>query len=83
MNFTLSDAVCAQITGLSEKEKLELIRQSSTAKEIPKEHKFKISSIAAQTLGVFSCNSLPGDGDKISIEVLTNQNSVFSHVTDY
>ena len=68
VNFTLSDAVCAQITGLSEKEKVEMIRQSSTAKEIPKEHKFKISSIAAQTLGVFSCTTLPGEGDKLSME---------------
>lgn len=36
VNFTLADAVCAEVTGLSEKDKLELIRQSSTAKEIPK-----------------------------------------------
>lgn len=67
VNFTLADVVCAEVTGLSEKDKLELIRQSSTAKEIPKEHKFKVSSIAAQTLGVFACSSTP-DGDKLSME---------------
>ena len=36
VNFTLADAVCAEVTGISEKDKLELIRNSSTAKEIPK-----------------------------------------------
>ena len=36
VNFTLADAICAEVTGLSEKDKLELIRNSSTAKEIPK-----------------------------------------------
>jgi len=67
VNFTLADIVCAEVKGLSEKDQLELIRQSSTAKEIPKEHKFKVSSIAAQTLGVFACSSTP-DGDKLSME---------------
>jgi len=68
VNFTLSDSICAEVSGLSEKDKLDLIRNSSTAKEIPKEHKFKVSSIAAQTLGVFSCASTPGEGDKLSME---------------
>ena len=36
VNFTLADAICAEVTGLSERDKLELIRNSSTAKEIPK-----------------------------------------------
>ena len=36
VNFTLADIVCAEVKGLSEKDQLELIRQSSTAKEIPK-----------------------------------------------
>ena len=67
VNFTLSDSVCAPLAGLSETDQLELIRNSSTAKEIPKQHKFKISSIAAQTLGVFSCSSGP-DGDRLSME---------------
>ena len=33
---------------------LSQVRNSSTSMEIPKEHKFKVSGIAAQTLGVFS-----------------------------
>lgn len=36
VNFTLADAICAEVTGLTDKDKLELIRNSSTAKEIPK-----------------------------------------------
>ena len=36
VNFTLSDSICAEVSGLSEKDKLDLIRNSSTAKEIPK-----------------------------------------------
>ena len=36
MNFTLADAVCAEVAGLSENDKLELIRNSSTSKQIPK-----------------------------------------------
>ena len=49
VNFTLADSICAEVTGLSEKDKLELIRNSSTAKEIPKvrcqKPKFKIGII--------------------------------------
>ena len=36
VKFTLSDNICAPVAGLSEKDKLELIRNSSTAKQIPK-----------------------------------------------
>ena len=36
MSFTLSDMICAPLAGLTENDKLELIRNSSTAKEIPK-----------------------------------------------
>ena len=36
VKFTLADSICAEVTGISEKDKLELIRNSSTAKEIPK-----------------------------------------------
>jgi len=72
VNFTLSDAVCAPLAGLSENDKMELVRNSSTYQQIPKEHKFRVSSIAAQTLGVFSHTS--GDiedtssVDKLSVE---------------
>jgi len=73
VQFTLSDSICAPITGLSEHESLNLVRNSSTSQAIPKEHKFKISSIATQTLGVFS--HIPGDkeavppvADRIQIE---------------
>jgi len=73
VNFTLSDSICAQMTGLSENDKTALVRNSSTAMQIPKEHKFKVSSIAAQTLGVFSHTSVnqeanPNSADKLSIE---------------
>lgn len=59
VNFTLTDSICAPITGISEQESLNLIRNSSTSLAIPKEHKFKISSIASQTLGVFSQTPVP------------------------
>ena len=36
VKFTLSDNICAPVAGLSERDKLELIRNSSTAKQIPK-----------------------------------------------
>ena len=36
VKFTLSDAICAPLSGLSESDKLEMIRNSSTAKQIPK-----------------------------------------------
>ena len=36
VSFTLSDMICAPLAGLTENDKLELIRNSSTAKEIPK-----------------------------------------------
>ena len=72
VNFTLSDAVCAPLNGLSETDKLDLIRNSSTHQQIPKEHKFRVSSIAAQTLGVFSHTmGDPEDQaamDKLSVE---------------
>jgi len=72
VNFTLSDAVCAPLNGLSETDKVDLIRNSSTHQQIPKEHKFRVSSIAAQTLGVFSHTmGDPEDQaamDKLSIE---------------
>jgi len=72
VSFTLSDMICAPLAGLTENDKLELIRNSSTAKEIPKEHKFKVSTIAAQTLGVFSCATTP-EGNKICMEGKVNQ----------
>eukprot|EP00092_Neocalanus_flemingeri_P055593 GFUD01065756.1.p1 GENE.GFUD01065756.1~~GFUD01065756.1.p1 ORF type:complete len:288 (+),score=112.53 GFUD01065756.1:128-991(+) len=72
VNFTLSDAVCAPLAGLSDMDKLDLVRNSSTYQQIPKEHKFKVSSIAAQTLGVFSHNigdpENPAVVDKLSVE---------------
>ena len=72
VNFTLSDAVCAPLAGLSEMDKLDLVRNSSTYQQIPKEHKFRVSSIAAQTLGVFSHAMVdPEDTaavDKLSVE---------------
>ena len=64
--------MCAPLAGLSENDKMELVRNSSTYQQIPKEHKFRVSSIAAQTLGVFSHTS--GDiedtssVDKLSVE---------------
>eukprot|EP00088_Acartia_fossae_P071011 TRINITY_DN9653_c0_g1_i11.p1 TRINITY_DN9653_c0_g1~~TRINITY_DN9653_c0_g1_i11.p1 ORF type:complete len:288 (-),score=63.36 TRINITY_DN9653_c0_g1_i11:300-1163(-) len=63
VSLTLADNICAPITGISEKESLDLVRNSSTSKEIPKEHKFRISGIAAQTLGVFSLT--PGDREHV------------------
>ena len=36
--------------------------------QIPKEHKFKVSSIANQTLGVFSHTAMEEVGDKLSVE---------------
>lgn len=73
VKLTLVDSICAPITGISEQESLNLVRNSSTSQAIPKEHKFKISSIASQTLGAFSVT--PGDKaanppipDKIQIE---------------
>jgi len=54
VNLTLADSICAQVGGLSDLEKNALVRESATSKQIPKEHKFKVSSIASQTLGVFS-----------------------------
>ena len=36
VKFTLSDAICAPLSGLSESDKMELIRNSHTAKQIPK-----------------------------------------------
>ena len=36
VKFTLSDTICAPVAGLSENDKVELIRNSSTAKQIPK-----------------------------------------------
>jgi len=73
VNFTLGDSICAPMTGLSEMDKNALVRNSSTSMQIPKEHKFKVSSIASQTLGVFSHTSIdqeanPGASDKLSIE---------------
>jgi len=67
VKFTLSDTICASLSGLSESDKLEMIRNSSTAKQIPKEHKFKVSNIERQKLGVFSCSST-AEGDKITLE---------------
>jgi len=68
VNFTLSDSVCAPMTGLSEMDKMDLIRGSATHQQIPKEHKFKVSSIAAQTLGVFSHTAEAERGDRLSVE---------------
>jgi len=72
VNFTLSDAVCAPLNGLSETDKTDLVRNSSTHQQIPKEHKFRVSSIAAQTLGVFSHSTrdpAPQNAvDKLSVE---------------
>ncbi len=48
-----------QFESLCFQESLNLIRKSSTSLAIPKEHKFKISSIASQTLGVFSQTPVP------------------------
>jgi transcription initiation factor TFIIF subunit beta len=63
VTLTLSDKICASVQGLTELESLNLVRASSTSQEIPKEHKFKISSIAQQTLGVFSLT--PGDREHV------------------
>ncbi|XP_023329424.1 general transcription factor IIF subunit 2 [Eurytemora carolleeae] len=63
VTFTLSDAICAPIVGISEEESLDLVRNSCTSQAVPKEHKFKISSIANQTMGVFS--HIPGDKDAV------------------
>jgi len=63
VTLTLADSICAPITGISEQESLNLVRNSSTSQVLPKEHKFKISSIANQTLGVFS--HIPGDKEHV------------------
>jgi len=63
VSLTLADSVCAPIQGISEQESLNLVRNSSTSQEIPKEHKFKISGVASQTLGVFSVT--PGDKEHV------------------
>jgi len=73
VTLTLADNICAPITGISEQESLNLVRNSSTSQAIPKEHKFKISSIANQTLGVFSHvagdkDHVPAIQDKIQME---------------
>lgn len=74
VNLTLADSICAQVGGLSDMEKNALVRESATGKEIPKEHKFKVSSIAAQTLGVFS--HLAGDPEAGVIERLSVEGKV-------
>ena len=57
VKFTLADSICAEVTGISEKDKLELIRNSSTAKEIPK----VISNVFAIRVHCKLCLSLfPG-----------------------
>jgi len=72
VNFTLADSICAPVAGLSEFDKNALVRNSSTSMQIPKEHKFKVSGIAAQTLGVFSHTSVDQEtdkgGDKLIVE---------------
>merc|ERR1712013_971995 len=64
VNFTLSDSICAPVAGLNEFDKNALVRNSSTSMQIPKEHKFKVSGIAAQTLGVFSHAAVDPETDK-------------------
>ena len=44
MKFTLSDTICAPVAGLSENDKVELIRNSSTAKQIPKVELLRLQS---------------------------------------
>ena len=71
VRITLADNICAPMTGLNETEKLNMVRLSATSQVIPKEHKFTVSNIARQTLGVFS--HTPGDQvsglpDKLSVE---------------
>jgi len=73
VNFTLADSICAQVTGLTEMDKHAMIRNSSTAQQVPNQVKFKVSSVSAQTLGVFSHTSIdqetsPGQPDKLSLE---------------
>jgi len=73
VNFTLADSICAQVTGLSETDNNAMVRNSSTAQEVPRDVKFKVSSVNAQTLGVFSHTTMdqestPGLPDKLSLE---------------
>jgi len=73
VRITLADNICAPVSGITEHEKLNLVRNSATSKTIPKEHKFTVSNIALQTLGVFSQTSgdseaVPPIPDKISVE---------------
>lgn len=63
VSLTLAENICAPIKGITELESLNLVRNSSTSQEIPKEHKFKISGVAAQTLGVFGL--VPGDREHV------------------
>jgi len=75
VNFTLADAVCAPLAGLSDADKLDLVRNSSTYQQIPKEHKFRVSSIAAQTLGVFS-HALTDPEDTAAVDKLSVEGKV-------
>lgn len=73
VTISLSDHICAPIAGLSEMDKLNLVRNSATSQSIPKEHKFSVSNIAMQTLGVISQTpgnpeAVPPTVDKISVE---------------
>jgi len=73
VRITLADNICAPINGISDEDRLKLVRNSATSQTIPKEHKFTVSNIALQTLGVFSHtpgnpDAAPPIPDKICVE---------------
>ena len=42
VSISLADNICAAVTGISEQDKLNLVRNSATSQSIPKEHKFTV-----------------------------------------
>ena len=71
MTLRLADKICAPINGISELDKLNLVRNSATSQVIPKDHKFSVSASTAITLGVISSISdadATPPTDKISME---------------
>jgi len=72
VSIRLADKICAPITGISEMDKLNLVRASATSQVIPKDHTFTVSAgTHGQTFGVISSITDPEATpplEKISME---------------
>jgi len=71
VTIRLADKICAPINGISELDKLNLVRNSATSQVIPKDHKFSVNASTAITMGVISSISDPDSKDptnKMSME---------------